>query len=291
MSNQSALGPVQLDSTNTSVTILTLGKAGLVGLQVTANTNLTFSISGSQDGSTFTDLPATEQGGTAYAEAATITAAAGQLIYIPAASLGAVKITRVAGTGTIALRASHSSYLDALAAGGVSLGVVDTEFPTAAALNGTWAKTTVAPIAGAATMLNDGTNLILAVGGAGAVSTGVQRVTLASDDPGVTSLGLVDNLVGQEYETVAASQTAQVLGPTGAAGDLINGVLIVPGTTSPGNVLLLDNATSITIFTGGASSVSNLVPFFVPLGIRSVSGAWKITTGANVTAIGVGDFT
>jgi hypothetical protein len=96
---------------------------------------------------------------------------------------------------------------------------------------------------------------------------------------------------GAEYETVAASQTAQVLGATGATGNLINGILVIPATTSPGNVLLLDNATSITVFAGGASSVSNLVPFFIPLGIISVSGAWKITTGANVSCIGIGEFT
>ena len=94
-----------------------------------------------------------------------------------------------------------------------------------------------------------------------------------------------------EYETVAASQTAQVLGATGGTGDFLMGVLIIPATTSPGAVSILDNATSITIFTGGASSVSNLVPFMVPLGIYSVSGAWKVTTGANVSAIGIGNFT
>ena len=94
-----------------------------------------------------------------------------------------------------------------------------------------------------------------------------------------------------QYETVAASQTAQALGATGATGDYIAGVLVIPATTSPGNVLLLDNATSITVFTGGASSVSNLVPFFIPLGIKSVSGAWKLTTGASVSCIGVGTFT
>ena len=94
-----------------------------------------------------------------------------------------------------------------------------------------------------------------------------------------------------EYETVAASQTAQVLGATGGTGDYIAGVLVIPATTSPGNVILLDNATSITIFTGGATSVSNLVPFYIPIGANSVSGAWKLTTGANVSAIGFGDFT
>jgi hypothetical protein len=98
-------------------------------------------------------------------------------------------------------------------------------------------------------------------------------------------------LDGSEYETVAASQTAQVLGATGATGDFLSGILVIPATTSPGNVLLLDNATSITVFTGGATSVSNLVPFFIPLGMFSVSGAWKLTTGANVSCIGIGNFT
>lgn len=101
---------------------------------------------------------------------------------------------------------------------------------------------------------------------------------------------LLTNLLG-EYETVAASQTGQVLGATGATGDYISGLLVIPATTSPGNVLLLDAAISITVFTGGATSVSNLVPFFIPLGLISVSGAWKVTTGANVSVIGIGNFT
>ena len=94
-----------------------------------------------------------------------------------------------------------------------------------------------------------------------------------------------------EYETVAASQTAQVLGATGGAGDYIDSILVVPATTSPGNVLLLDGATSITVFTGGATSVSNLTPFSIKLGLKSVSGAWKVTTGSNVSVIGIGNFT
>jgi len=93
------------------------------------------------------------------------------------------------------------------------------------------------------------------------------------------------------YETVAASQTAQVIGASGAAGDYMAGILVIPATTSPGNVLLLDNATSITVFTGGAGSVSNLVPFFIPMGMNSVTGAWKVTTGANDSCIAVGNFT
>jgi hypothetical protein len=125
--------------------------------------------------------------------------------------------------------------------------------------------------------------------------------TLPSIPAGTNNIGDVDvltmpsvtltNISSGEYETVAASQTAQVLGATGGTGDYISGLLVVPATTSPGNVLLLDNATSITVFAGGASSVSNLVPFFIPLGMISVSGAWKVTTGANVSVIGIGNFT
>ena len=94
------------------------------------------------------------------------------------------------------------------------------------------------------------------------------------------------------YETVAAGQTAQVLGGTGAVGDVLEGLLIIPGTTGPGAVAILDGSTSITVFTGGETSVSGLAPFWVNLGrIKSISGAWKVTTGANVTAIAVGRFT
>lgn len=103
--------------------------------------------------------------------------------------------------------------------------------------------------------------------------------------------GMTVRVSDSDYETVAASQTAQVLGGSGAVGDYLAGVLVVPATTSPGAVTILDNATSITIFTGGASSVSNLVPFMIPLGMKSVNGPWKVTTGANVSAVGIGAFT
>ena len=96
--------------------------------------------------------------------------------------------------------------------------------------------------------------------------------------------------VGTQYETVAASQTAQALGATGGIKDYIAGILVIPATTSPGNVLLLDNATSITVFTGGTNSVVSLIPFLIPLGVHSVSGAWKVTTGASVSVIAIGNF-
>lgn len=98
---------------------------------------------------------------------------------------------------------------------------------------------------------------------------------------------------GLHYETVAASQTDQALGPTGAVGDELHRLVIIPGTTSPGAVSVQDSTAgaAITIFPGGASSVTELRPMIVDLDMTSTAGKWFITTGANVTAIAVGRFT
>jgi hypothetical protein len=138
--------------------------------------------------------------------------------------------------------------------------------------------------------------------GAGASDSGTVRVTVDSGQ--LATLGSAASSASQPiviasdqkffanaYETVAASQTAQVLGGSGATGDYISHLLVIPATTSPGNVLLLDNATSITVFTGGSSSVTTLHPFTIDLRMVSASGAWKVTTGSNVSVIGVGKFT
>lgn len=97
--------------------------------------------------------------------------------------------------------------------------------------------------------------------------------------------------MSNEYEDVAASQTAQVIGSGGTgAGQHLSHLIVIPATTSPGAVALLDDTVSTTIFAGGASSVSNLVPFTIFLGCDSKNGPWKVTTGANVAVRAVGDF-
>lgn len=124
-----------------------------------------------------------------------------------------------------------------------------------------------------------------ALGGAG----GLKVEQVAALPAGTNNIGHVG---GTESEPIAASQTDQVIGPTGAAGDYLSGVLIVPGTTSPGAVAVKDGTGSaVTIFAGGPSSVGSLVSFFVPYPAKSGSGAWKVTTGANVSAVAFGDFT
>lgn len=90
------------------------------------------------------------------------------------------------------------------------------------------------------------------------------------------------------YETVAASQTAQVLGGTGAAGDYLHRLIISVNTVATASVTILDGATSIVVLTGAAALAPGL--FSIEFGIRSASGAWKVTTGAGATVIGVGRF-
>lgn len=95
------------------------------------------------------------------------------------------------------------------------------------------------------------------------------------------------NLAGLEYETVAASQTAQVLGATGGTGDLLVRLVISVATAATSTVTLLDGSTSIVI----AAANTPIGVYTVELNAYSVTGAWKITTGAGATVIAVGNFT
>ena len=96
-----------------------------------------------------------------------------------------------------------------------------------------------------------------------------------------------------KYEVVPAGSTAEALGPNGGyLGDYIEGVVIVPAVVAAGLVTLLDGGTSIPLYVGGATTaLVDVKPFYIKLGMRSVSGPWKITTGANISVIGIGDFT
>src|ERR1019366_10763393 len=57
------------------------------------------------------------------------------------------------------------------------------------------------------------------------------------------------------YVVVPASQTAAVLqSSTGATGDYLNEVTVIPATTTPGVVTIMDNATSIIAYPGGGTT-------------------------------------
>jgi hypothetical protein len=103
---------------------------------------------------------------------------------------------------------------------------------------------------------------------------------------------IIRDISDGDYETVAASQTDQVLGPTGATGDYLGSVWIIPATVDPGIVQIQDGGgTAVTVFAGGTGSVATLHPFQLGVGIKSTAGAWSVTTGTNVSVLATGNFT
>lgn len=88
------------------------------------------------------------------------------------------------------------------------------------------------------------------------------------------------------YETVAAGQTGQVLGGTGATGDYVHRLVVTVGTAASGTVALIDGSTSIPI----TAANTPIGVYSVEINAASKTGAWSITTGAGATVIAVGNF-
>ena len=96
--------------------------------------------------------------------------------------------------------------------------------------------------------------------------------------------------MNSSYETVAASQTDQVLGGDGAAGDYLDRLIIKVNTAATGTVDIQDGAgTAIPIMP--ASPGGGVGVCVVELKIHSRAGAWSVTTGAGATVLAVGNFT
>jgi hypothetical protein len=89
-----------------------------------------------------------------------------------------------------------------------------------------------------------------------------------------------------DYETVAASQTDQVLGTTGGAGDLLHRLVITVGTAATSTVSVKDGATSIPVMAANTA----IGTYSIEVNTRSRNGAWSVTTGAGATVTAVGDF-
>ena len=103
---------------------------------------------------------------------------------------------------------------------------------------------------------------------------------------------LLAAISGGNRQVVAAGQTDATIGHAGGEiGDKIKGILIKPATTSPGAVAIKDGGgTGDTVFAGGATSVADLAPIWVPYPATSEAGAWKVTTGSNVSVTIFGEF-
>lgn len=88
------------------------------------------------------------------------------------------------------------------------------------------------------------------------------------------------------YETVAASQTAQVLGGTGAKGDYVHRLIISVATALTGTVTLIDGSTSIVI----SPASTTIGVYSIELNMAAATGPWKVTTGAGASVVAVGIF-
>lgn len=92
------------------------------------------------------------------------------------------------------------------------------------------------------------------------------------------------------YETVAASQADQSLGATGAVGDFIARLICVVTTAATAQVQIKDGAGSaITVFPNNPGG--GVGTYTIQIEAVSVSGGWKVTTGAGVEVLAVGEFT
>lgn len=114
------------------------------------------------------------------------------------------------------------------------------------------------------------------------------RTLIAGENQSLGALEVIDG-VG-EYETVAASQSNQVLGATGAAGDYLGRLVCVVSTAATAQVQIKDGSNSaITVLPN--SPGGGIGTYVIPLGLKSTTGAWQVTTGAGVAVIAVGAFT
>jgi hypothetical protein len=93
---------------------------------------------------------------------------------------------------------------------------------------------------------------------------------------------------GYQYETVAASQTTQMLGGSGAAGDYLHRIIVTVNTSSTSTVTLTDGVTSIPLVPSNVGSGHSVID--IELNMASLTSGWKVTTGAGVTVIAVGLF-
>lgn len=94
-----------------------------------------------------------------------------------------------------------------------------------------------------------------------------------------------------DYETVAASQTDQSLGATGAVGDFLKRLICVVATAATSTVSIKDgNGSAISILPANTAVGTYSIEIEMKA-VNATTPGWKVTTGAGVSVIGVGSFT
>lgn len=91
-----------------------------------------------------------------------------------------------------------------------------------------------------------------------------------------------------DYRQVAASSNLDL----GGAGCVVQHVVIVPATTSPGEVKLVDGSGggAVDIVLLKAGTVGDLRPIHLTLGLKPTQSVLNLACGANVSAIAIGRF-
>jgi hypothetical protein len=88
------------------------------------------------------------------------------------------------------------------------------------------------------------------------------------------------------YETVAVSQTAQVLGTNGAANDYLHRIVVTVSTAATSTVSIIDGSTTVLSIPAGKA----VGAYSLDLGLNAATGPWKVTTGAGAAVLAVGLF-
>ena len=94
-----------------------------------------------------------------------------------------------------------------------------------------------------------------------------------------------------QYETVAASQSDQLLGATGKQGQYLHRLIVTVATAATGTVSIKDGSGGSAIPITAANTPIGV--YYVDIGIRATNATnpgWYVTTGAGATAVGVGIF-
>ena len=102
----------------------------------------------------------------------------------------------------------------------------------------------------------------------------------------------VNNPYRYQYEHIAASSSAQVLGTTGAVGDYLHRIICTVSTAATAVVQIVDGSGAgvLTHTILPNSPGSGIGVYNIEINAVSANGAWKITTGAGVEVMAVGIF-
>lgn len=164
---------------------------------------------------------------------------------------------------------------------------------TTVAVSGT---SNVTVVNGITTVAVSGTSNVSVVNGVTSVAiSGTGSVSVVNANPNgraVAASSAPVVLNSQTYTSVAASSATTLMGSSGAIGDYLDTLNIVPASVSPGAVTISDGTSAaMTVFAGGTTSLSNLVPFQLSVGAVARGAGWHVTTNSSVSVISIGTFT